>query len=101
MERRKERRFNVEKRALVRILAAVPGHDLGQPLDAMIVDFSGNGMQLRLPDPVPVGAAVEIIGDNNFIRGTVCHCEPQDAAYLVGVQILEYVVPPRMEYDLR
>ena len=65
-------------------------------MDASIIDFSGNGMRLRLQYPVPFGASVEIMDKNNVIRGTACHCAPQGAAYIVGVRILEYILPPLM-----
>ena len=69
----------------------------GQSVDASIIDFSGNGMRLRLQYPVPLGASVEIMDKNNIIHGTACHCAPQDVAYIVGVRILEYTLPPLMD----
>jgi hypothetical protein len=97
MQRRKEPRFKVSKRVSVRVLAAFPGPSLGQSVDASIIDFSGNGMRLRLQYPVPLGASVEIMDKNNIIHGTACHCAPQDVAYIVGVRILEYTLPPLMD----
>jgi hypothetical protein len=97
MQRRKEPRFKVNKSVSVRVLAAFPGPSRGQSVDASIIDFSGNGMRLRLQYPVPCGASVEIMDKHNVIRGTACHCAPQDAAYIVGVRILEYILPPLMD----
>ena len=100
MHRRKEPRFEVNKSVSIRVLAASPGTSLGHLVDASIIDFSGNGMRLRLQYPVPCGASVEIIDKDTIILGTACHCAPQDAAYLVGVRIMEYILPPLVDRGL-
>jgi hypothetical protein len=100
VQRRKEPRFIVNKTVSVRVLAAYPGPSLGESVDASIVDFSGNGMRLRLQYSVPCGASVEIMDKNNLIRGTACHCAPQDTAYILGVRILEYILPPLIDTGL-
>lgn len=93
MERRKERRFSVNKWVSVRVLAAFPGPSLGKSVDALVLDFSQNGMSLRLRYTVPCGASVEITDKNTIIRGTACHCTLQDDAHVIGVRILEYFLP--------
>jgi len=100
MHRRKEPRFNVSKTVSLRVLAAFPGPSLGQLVDASIIDFSGNGMRVCLRYPVPCGAKIQILDQDTMIVGTACHCAPQDGAYVLGIRILEYALPPLMDRTL-
>ena len=93
MERRKERRFVVSKNVTLKVLAAFPGPSRGHSVNASVINFSGNGMRLRMQFPVACGASVEIADQTTLILGTVCSCIPQDDAHLIGVRILEYRLP--------
>ena len=57
-------------------------------------------MRLCLQYPVPCGATVEIMDQDTIILGTACHCAPQDTAYVVGIRILEYILPPLINRSL-
>jgi PilZ domain len=100
MLRRKEKRFNVSKTVSLRVLAAAPGPSLGKLIDASIIDFSGNGMRVCLQYSVPCGVPVEIMDKDTVIIGTICHCARQDDAFVVGIRILEYILPPLMNRGL-
>jgi len=56
-------------------------------MEAYLLDISSNGLQLRLPKPVPCGTPVKIDGNNTLMLGEVCRCEPAEGAYAVGVQL--------------
>lgn len=93
MERRKERRYTISKSVKIKVLAAFPGPSQGQSVPASTIDFSGNGMRLRLHVPVPCGVSVEISDKNTLILGSVCSCTPENDVYVIGVRILQYILP--------
>jgi PilZ domain len=85
VESRAERRFKPNQAATVRVLGQGP-----RPvLQATILDFSGKGMCLRVPRPVPSGTPVEIETNNLLARGSVLRCEPKRSSYELGVQLSE------------
>ena len=93
MERRKERRFAVNKSVELQVFDACPGPTHGKRVNATVINLSGNGVRLHLQFPVGCGATVEITDKNTIIIGTVCNCTPQDDAYSIGVRILQYIRP--------
>jgi hypothetical protein len=56
-------------------------------MEAYLLDISGNGLKLRLPEPIPHGVPVQIDGNNALLLGEVSRCEPEAGAFIVGVRL--------------
>jgi hypothetical protein len=97
VEGRKESRLklNVRQPVILTVLGAKGSH----VIEAYLLDISGSGLQLRVPKPVPCGAAVKIEGGNTLMLGEVCRCEPESGAYTVGVQLSQTLAEPKVESD--
>ena len=79
LERRGEPRIKACHPALLRIVNALP-------IEAWVLDVSSRGVRLRVPAPIPVGAAVRIEALELLLFGTITHCEKSDGAYNVGIR---------------
>lgn len=61
---------------------------LGDPqAPAVVVDMSGSGVRLKLPHPIPCGAAIKIETDDLLMLGEVIRCEPDGQTCTAGVLI--------------
>jgi hypothetical protein len=80
LERRREPRIKANHSALLRTLNA-------PPVEAWVLDVSSRGVRLRVPEPVPVGAAVRIEAQELLLFGTITHCELTQGAYYVGIEL--------------
>jgi hypothetical protein len=82
------------------MMLGAPG---SHPVEACVTDMSGNGLQLRVPAPIPCDTLVKIDAENELILGKVCHCEPEKGAfkgaYRVGIE-LSAPLPSLMELEL-
>jgi hypothetical protein len=52
-----------------------------------IVNFSGRGMQVVLPDAVPVSSVIQVELDGTLYFGDVCYCYEDKGRYRVGLQL--------------
>ncbi|MEO5923925.1 MAG: PilZ domain-containing protein [Bryobacteraceae bacterium] len=84
-DRRREHRIEIYDAAEVRTLSPFSP----RIIEAMAVDISSNGAQLRMPVAIPVGALLQIRihGKASILIGEVRHCTPRDGANYVGVEI--------------
>ena len=85
IERRASRGVCVRANVTVKVLAAFPGPSGGNSVSARLIQWSGNGMRLRLQFPVACGASVAISDGDDSVLGTVCSCIPDNGAYVIGV----------------
>jgi hypothetical protein len=88
VEQRKESRFKVGKMVTMRVMTPLKPVD---EVDALMLDFSGNGMQLCSPIPLEAGTVVEILDSRAAIIGEVRRCTAEAEDYLVGIRIREYL----------
>lgn len=87
MDRRCEPRIPVNGKVLVRVL----GGDSAFSIPASMRNFSGQGMNLEVYEPVPIGAAVEIeLGDQLWL-GEVCRTHTSAAGSYIGVRLRQAV----------
>jgi PilZ domain len=83
VERRRENRLKTNRPVTLTILGAI-----AQPLmEACVLDMSGSGLCLRLPLPVPCGAAVKVDAHDMLMLGEITRCTPEDGAYTVGIHL--------------
>ena len=57
------------------------------PMSGRVVDMSGSGLQLRLPNPVPCGSPVKVESEHIVIIGEVSRCQDDDGDYIVGLML--------------
>jgi hypothetical protein len=84
-DRRREHRIEVFDAAEIRTLRPFSP----RIIEAMAVDVSPRGAQLRMPLPLPVGTLLQIriSGKEATMIGEIRHCTPRDGAQYVGVEI--------------
>jgi hypothetical protein len=84
-DRRREHRIEIFDAAEVRTLRPFSP----RIIEAMAVDTSPQGAQLRMPLPLALGALLQIRigGKSSTMIGEVRHCTPRDGAHYVGVEI--------------
>jgi hypothetical protein len=95
VERRKEPRLHVNESVMLLVLGPQGTH----PIEGCVVDLSNNGVQVRVPGPVPLDTVIKIDGLDALILGKVCHCRPDLGAYRLGIQ-LSTPLPSLMELEL-
>ncbi|MCS6952430.1 MAG: PilZ domain-containing protein [Bryobacterales bacterium] len=86
MERRSEPRYDLSGPADVTLLTDNP-----VSLQGRIINLSGRGMRVWLPQAVPAGAAVRVDVAGAMFLGEVCYCNPDGNGYAAGFQ-LEHVL---------
>jgi hypothetical protein len=77
----------------------VLGPQMTYPIEACVVDISGNGVQVRVPATIPLDTLIKIDGLDALILGKVCYCKPDSGAFRVGIQ-LSSPLPALMELEL-
>lgn len=82
MERRREARIRTDKPVEVTVLGS---NEPSSPAQA--VEFSGHGLQIVLPQPVPVSAPVKVEGDDWLMLGEVCYCRQEGIHFVAGLKI--------------
>ena len=62
----------------------------GGQLEANVVvrDTSDYGLQLQVPEPVPIQSVVRVEGRAGECFGSTCYCEPYQGEYLVGLHVI-------------
>jgi hypothetical protein len=84
MERRKEPRLKTNQAVMV-----TPIGMIGMPpVPGRVLDISGSGLRLILPNPVPCGSPIKIETRHMAIVGEVCRCERDKRVYVVGLMVL-------------
>lgn len=63
---------------------------LGEPAFAgHVIDMSGSGLRVSVPQPIPCGAEVKVEGPEMVIIGEVRQCVEHDGTYSVGLMLSE------------
>ncbi|HVO96499.1 MAG TPA: PilZ domain-containing protein [Bryobacteraceae bacterium] len=87
MERRTESRLKANQSVIVTALGLLGA----PPMFGHVVDMSGSGLQVRLPNPVPLGSHVKVETPHIVMMGEVNRCDehPQedDFAYVAGLTV--------------
>lgn len=65
--------------------------------EALVRDASGYGVQVHVPDPVPVPAVVRLEGHESDCFGSTCYCTPYQDGYLVGLHVIRRVEAGEIE----
>jgi hypothetical protein len=78
------------------MMLGAPGSRL---FEACVLDVSNHGVQVRVSSPLPLDTLVKIDSGNELMLGKVCHCDPSEGAYRVGIQ-LSAPLPSLMELEL-
>lgn len=84
MERRKEPRLKINQDVTITVL----GQMIAAPMQAGVLDISGNGMRLRVPAKIPCGAGIKIDSKNALVLAEVSRCVREGHSYAVGVTLL-------------
>jgi PilZ domain len=72
----------------VRIPARIFSHVSETPYEARIVDISGEGLGIELPESLPMQTTIAVESDENVALGVVRHCrELSSGLFRVGVQL--------------
>ena len=82
-ERRREHRVQTKEAALITLLGP-PG---GPPIQGIVTDLSGSGLQILSPRPLPCGTLVRVEGRNRLLLGEVLRSEPDGESYTIGVKV--------------
>ena len=56
-------------------------------MEAQVLDASGSGLRLRVPEVIPCGAPVKVDAQDMLMLGEVTRCEPEQGAYIVGLHL--------------
>ena len=65
--------------------------------EALVRDANGYGVQIHLPDPVPVPSVVRLEGRQSDCFGSTCYCTPYQDGYLVGLHVIRRVEAGEIE----
>jgi len=84
MERRNEPRLKANQPVVVTPIGiiALP------PMSGRVLDMSGSGLRLALPNPVPCGSPLKVENGHMVMVGEVCLCDPGSSGYTVGLTVL-------------
>jgi len=83
MERRKETRLKANQ-----LVVVTPTGMMGMPpLSGRVLDLSGSGLRVVLPNPLPCGSPVKVESEHLAMIGEVRRCEPDKDAYIVGLTV--------------
>lgn len=90
MERRKEPRLKANQPVMVTAIGM-----LGMsPMSGRVLDTSGSGLRVLLPNPVPCGSSVKVETQHMVMIGEVCRCEQDQLAYCVGLMLFHTETVP-------
>jgi len=82
MERRTEPRIQAYQKVNLILLG-----DDAPAIDAHATQSSGSGLRLVLKQPVPVGTAVKVQGEDWLVLGEVCYCRKERLNFVAGLQL--------------
>ena len=92
MEQRKETRLKADQTVVVTDLglASMP------PVSGRVLDMSGSGLRLRLPNPLPCGSRVKVETPRMVMLGEVSRCEDdaedKNGGFIVGLTLFQTTV---------
>jgi hypothetical protein len=84
MDSRQEPRFETDQEVTVTLLGDVEIGFAGR-----IVNVSGKGMCLDIPQAVPAGGAIKLEVEDTLVLGEVIYCRPFAGRYQIGVALQE------------
>jgi hypothetical protein len=84
VERRKGPRLKIKQAVTITVL----GQMVAVPMQASVLDLSGNGMRLRVPAKIPCGAGIRIDSKNALVLAEVIRCVHEGPSYAVAVTLL-------------
>lgn len=84
-ERRAAKRFGIHEMVTLKW-----AQQSGEPveLQAQLIDFSEDGLAVRVDQDLEVGRPVEVFGLDGQAEALVRHSRPDDAAFIVGLETL-------------
>lgn len=82
MDRRGETRIPCDTPVRVTVLSSPP-----QQFEAILVNVSGRGARLRVPQRLNCDDAIRIDLDDAMLLGEVCYCANDGDAFGIGVQL--------------
>ncbi len=65
--------------------------------EALVRDANGYGVQVHVPDAVPVPAVVRLEGQESDCFGSTCYCTSYQDGYLVGLHVIRRVEAGEIE----
>jgi PilZ domain len=83
MERRREKRAQVDEPVLVTILSDEPSI----PIQARVLNMSGKGLKISFPTPVGIGVAIKIERPGELWLGEVIYVRQGAEGYQIGIEI--------------
>ena len=88
MERRKEQRLRINRSAAVTVLGSTNGDAMANPpMEGQILEISGTGLRVRVHSAIPYDAPIRVDANDVMMLGEVTRCEPDDDAFIVGIQL--------------
>ena len=86
MERRRESRHQTNQPVRLTLLGEQPGQN--HSIDGTILDFSGRGLRVEVPEAVTPGAAVRLDLKDQLMLGEVCYCQrAENGSWALGLQM--------------
>ena len=88
----KEPEINMERRKKARLPSHAPvtitvlGDEKQPAISGRVLDMSGCGMLLSVPQPIPIGSPVKIEGSDMLFLGEICRSEPVPGGYNVALE---------------
>jgi PilZ domain len=83
-ESRKESRLRADQPVTVRSL----GVNRMPPAAGRVLDISGSGLRLWMPNPIPCGSPVKVESKQMVMVGEVGRCQAEGEGYVVGLMVL-------------
>jgi hypothetical protein len=86
VERRLRTRHSITHPVRLTLLGTDPSSDL--PVPGVVLDYSDRGMRVRVPQPVPAGAAIRVEIEDQILLGEACYCQSLTGGqFAIGVQL--------------
>jgi hypothetical protein len=90
MDCRKESRLKANQPVMVTPLGMIGM----RPMSGRVLDMSGSGLQLLLPNPVPCGSQIKVESEHLVMLGEVARCEDDHGDYIVGLVLFHTATVP-------
>ncbi len=92
MDQRKETRLKADQTVVVTDLGLAPL----PPVSGRVLDMSGSGLRLRLPNPLPCGSRVRVETPRMVMLGEVSRCDDdaggKNGGFVVGLTLSRITV---------
>ena len=63
--------------------------EMRREIEGTAIEMSGCGMRVRIPESARTGDAVKIQLQDALLLGEICHCRPDEDAFVIGLEIRE------------